>query len=90
MTPTQPGNDDSYTDSQYQTFEIHDLEQVTARLLAQVDYLQEMFDLTVDNERGKPIVITLREKSDHFNKRQREFESRILAKAGMARFAVND
>jgi hypothetical protein len=29
-----------------------------------------MFELEVTNERGKPIVITLREKDEHFTERQ--------------------
>jgi len=45
----------------YQTFTLQDHKR-DEPLLVKVDYLDEMFDLEVQNEQGKPIVITLRER----------------------------
>lgn len=46
----------------YRTYTLQDYERVPKLILAQIDYLIEMFDLEVQNEKGKPIVITLRDK----------------------------
>lgn len=54
---------------EYQTFTMQDFESDGEPLLTQIDYLTEMFSLEVQNERGKPIVITLREKPEHVAKR---------------------
>jgi hypothetical protein len=55
---------------EYQTFTMQDFETEGEPLLIRADYLVEMFELEVTNERGKPIVITLREKDEHFTERQ--------------------
>lgn len=39
-------------------------------MLTKIDYLTDMFDLEVQNERGKPIVIILREKEEHHTMRE--------------------
>lgn len=38
-------------------------------LLVEMSYLVEMFNLEIANEKGKPVVITLREKPEHFEAR---------------------
>lgn len=55
---------------EYQAFTMQDFESDGEPLLTKVDYLIEMFDLEVQNEKGGPIVITPREKQEHFNGRQ--------------------
>ena len=56
---------------EYQTFSMQDFEQEGNPLLVRADYLLSMFDLEVQNERGTPIVITLREKANHFSAREK-------------------
>jgi hypothetical protein len=56
--------------AEYQRFSMQDFESEGEPLVASADYLIEMFELEVTNERGKPIVITLREKDEHFTERQ--------------------
>lgn len=59
-----------HVDTEYQTFKMQDFERrADAPLLVQIEYLRSMFDIAVENERGKPIVITLTEKQDHFESR---------------------
>jgi hypothetical protein len=55
---------------EYQTFTMQDFETEGELLLVRADYLVEMFELEVTNERGKPIVITLREKDKHLTERE--------------------
>jgi hypothetical protein len=55
---------------EYQTFTMQDFETEGEPLLVRADYLVEMFELEITNERGKPIVITLREKGKHFTERE--------------------
>jgi hypothetical protein len=55
---------------EYQTFTMQDFEAEGEPLLVRADYLVEMFELEVTNERGKPIVITLREKGKHLTERE--------------------
>lgn len=52
---------------EYQTFTMHNFDADGDPLLVNIDYLTEMFELEVQNEKGKPIVITLREKTEHLN-----------------------
>lgn len=56
--------------AEYQRFTMRDFETEGEPLMVRADYLIEMFELEVTNERGKPIVITLREKGQHFTERQ--------------------
>lgn len=61
----------TFTDTEYQTFKMQDFEgRPDDPLLVQIDYLREMFDVSVENTRDKQIVITLTEKLSHFAKRQ--------------------
>ena len=55
---------------EYQTFTMQDFESEGEPMLTRIDYLDEMFDLEVQNEQGEPIVITLREKGPHFRERE--------------------
>lgn len=55
----------------YQTFKLQDFERVANPLLVDLDYLLPMFDLQVQNERDKPIVITLTERESHFASRSK-------------------
>ena len=50
---------------EYQTYTLKDYNAEGDPLIVSFDYLVEMFDLEVQNEKGKPIVITLREKDQH-------------------------
>lgn len=59
------GLNDSGQDMEYQTFTLQDFESEGEPLLTKIDYLTDMFDLEIQNEQGKPIVITLREKGPH-------------------------
>lgn len=61
----------TFTDTEYQTFKMQDFEgRPDDPLLVQIDYLREMFDVSVENTRDKQIVITLTEKLSHFAKHQ--------------------
>lgn len=54
----------------YEYFKLQDLNDWPSRiLLVEANYLREMFDLERVNEKDKPIVITLREKQEHFEAR---------------------
>lgn len=58
---------------EYQTFTLQDFESEGEPMLTKIDYLTDMFDLEVQNEKGEPIVITLREKAFHVSTtRQRD------------------
>lgn len=57
-------------DPTYQTFKMQDFARQPEWLLTQIDYLEQMFDLEVENQRDKPIVICLREKAEHFSERK--------------------
>lgn len=70
VSPKKTDDDAEFIDPEYQTFTMQDFDQSPAPLLTRVDYLVGMFDLEVQNEQGKPIVITLREKAGHFDGRQ--------------------
>ena len=60
-----------FTDTEYQTLKMQDFDnRRNSPLLVQIDYLREMFDLSVENSRDKQIVITLTEKRSHFAERQ--------------------
>lgn len=54
----------------YQTFKMQDFERSGDSLLAEVNYLEGMFDLETRNQKDVPIVITLREKPAHFMQRR--------------------
>lgn len=60
-------------DPEYQIFKMQDFNDRpdSPLLLTQIEYLVEMFDLQVQNERGKPIVITLAEKQPHLERRRK-------------------
>lgn len=62
---------------EYQTFTLQDFESEGEPLLTKIDYLTDMFDLEIQNEQGKPIVITLREKGPHFNEREETKAARL-------------
>lgn len=65
--------DNAVMDLEYKTFTMRDFHGRPSDdpiLLTQIDYLTEMFDLDVQNEKGDPVVITLREKPEHFSARQ--------------------
>lgn len=60
-------------DLEYKTFTMQDFNGRPPDdpiLLTEIDYLTEMFDLDVQNQKGEPVVITLREKPEHFSARQ--------------------
>lgn len=56
--------------NEYQSFTMQDFESDGEPMLTKIDYLTDMFDLEAQNEHGKPVVITLREKDRHFAERQ--------------------
>lgn len=55
---------------EYRSFSMQDFEADGEPLLTKIDYLTDMFDLEVQNEHDKPMVITLREKDHHFAERR--------------------
>lgn len=69
-TGWEPADVQPKTSGIYQTFKMQDFERGDDPRVAEIDYLKEMFDLEVQNEQDKPIVITLREKAEHVSARK--------------------
>lgn len=58
------------TPETHQYFKMEDFDSNPSRLLVEINYLLEMFDLERVSEKGKPVVITLREKPEHLKARE--------------------
>jgi hypothetical protein len=61
---------DNVSPDMYQFFKVEDFDSDPPCLLVEMNYLLDMFLLETQNEKGQPIVITLREKPEHFQARQ--------------------
>ena len=64
------GKRGSITSVTHQYFRMEDFDSNPSRILVEMNYLMEMFEIERISEIGKPVVVTLRERPDHFGKRE--------------------